>query len=119
MLIAALPFVAKQECFALKGGTAINLFVRDMPRLSVDIDIDLAYLPVKDRDTSLAEIDNALRSIAADIENKLSSQVTQTVLRGTGKVSKLIVTHFLFIKYPAPSLAPCNMLRCSFWMPDR
>ncbi len=90
LLIAALPLVAKQECFALKGGTAINLFVRDLPRLSVDI--DLAYLPIKDRDTSLAEIDSALRSIAADIEKKLSSQVTQSVLRGTGKVIKLIVT---------------------------
>ncbi|SPD73702.1 hypothetical protein PITCH_A1920041 [uncultured Desulfobacterium sp.] len=43
LLIALLPSVAKQTCFALKGGTAINLFVRDMPRLSVDI--DLAYLP--------------------------------------------------------------------------
>ncbi len=40
----------------------------------------------------MAEIDSALRSIAADIENKLSSQVTQTVLRGSGKVIKLIVT---------------------------
>ena len=58
----------------------------------MSVDIDLAYLPVKDRDTSLAEIDSALRSIAADIENKLSSQVPQTVLRGTGKVIKLIVT---------------------------
>ena len=50
LLVALLPSVAKQECFALKGGTAINLYLRDMPRLSVDI--DLAYLPVEDRDTS-------------------------------------------------------------------
>ncbi len=41
LLVALLPRVAKQECFALKGGTAINMFLRDMPRLSVDI--DLAY----------------------------------------------------------------------------
>jgi len=46
-----LPFVAKQECFALKGGTAINLFVREFPRLSVDI--DLVYLPMKGRDDAL------------------------------------------------------------------
>lgn len=45
LLVALLPSVAKQASFALKGGTAINLFLRDMPRLSVDI--DLAYLPVK------------------------------------------------------------------------
>jgi hypothetical protein len=44
LLIDAVPFVAAEREFALKGGTAINLFVRDTPRLSVDI--DLAYLPV-------------------------------------------------------------------------
>jgi hypothetical protein len=38
--------VAEERCFALKGGTAINLFVRDLPRLSVD---DLTYVPVRDR----------------------------------------------------------------------
>lgn len=48
LLIQVLPFVAKQECFALKGGTAINLFVRELPRLSVDI--DLVYLPMKSRE---------------------------------------------------------------------
>jgi predicted nucleotidyltransferase component of viral defense system len=39
LLLQVLPHVAKEECFALKGGTAINLFVRNMPRLSVDIDL--------------------------------------------------------------------------------
>ena len=39
LLIRVIPFVAREEVFALKGGTAINLFVRDMPRLSVDIDL--------------------------------------------------------------------------------
>lgn len=39
LLVALLPHVARQKCFALKGGTAINLFLRDMPRLSVDIDL--------------------------------------------------------------------------------
>ena len=29
-----------KDCLALKGGTAINLLVFDMPRLSVDIDLD-------------------------------------------------------------------------------
>lgn len=38
LLLRVLPHVAIEDCFALKGGTAINLFVRDMPRLSVDID---------------------------------------------------------------------------------
>ena len=39
LLVRVLPFVADEEEFALKGGTAINLFVRNMPRLSVDIDL--------------------------------------------------------------------------------
>ena len=39
LLIRTLPLVAEDACFALKGGTAINLFVRNMPRMSVDIDL--------------------------------------------------------------------------------
>jgi len=61
-----LPFVAKQTCFALKGGTAINLFVREFPRLSVDI--DLVYLPMKARDEALDEICEALDVISADLK---------------------------------------------------
>ena len=66
LLVTLLPHVARQRCFALKGGTAINLFIRDLPRLSVDI--DLAYVPVEDRETSLTAIDQALKAIAMDIE---------------------------------------------------
>ena len=39
LLVELLPLVVREPCFALKGGTAINLFVRDLPRLSVDIDL--------------------------------------------------------------------------------
>jgi len=55
LMLRVLQNVAPESCFALKGGTAINFFVRDMPRLSVDI--DLTYLPVKPRMDSLKEID--------------------------------------------------------------
>ena len=54
LLIKILPLIPPEDCFALKGGTAINLFIRDMPRLSVDI--DLTYLPVLPRDKSLSAI---------------------------------------------------------------
>ncbi len=50
LLLSVLPEVAKEPCFAMHGGTAINLFIREMPRLSVDI--DLTYLPIEDRPTS-------------------------------------------------------------------
>ena len=45
LLVRVLPLVAQEPCFALKGGTAINLFIRDMPRLSVDIDLTYRRLP--------------------------------------------------------------------------
>ena len=51
LLLSVLPDMAREPMFALKGGTAINLFHRDMPRLSVDI--DLTYLPVADGQPSL------------------------------------------------------------------
>lgn len=58
LLLRCLPAVAGEPDFALKGGTAINLFVRDFPRLSVDI--DLVYLPRTAREDSLREIEAAL-----------------------------------------------------------
>src|SRR4051812_31890432 len=66
LLLSVLPEVAKEKCFALHGGTAINLFVRDMPRLSVDI--DLTYIPIEDRATSLKNISAALERIKANME---------------------------------------------------
>ena len=68
LLIDVLPYIAQEEVFALKGGTAINLFYRDMPRLSVDI--DLTYLPVEDRVASLRHIDEALERIARAISGR-------------------------------------------------
>ena len=61
LLVRLLPAIAAEEVFALKGGSAINLFYRDMPRLSVDI--DLTYVPVEDRAVSLQHIDATLDRI--------------------------------------------------------
>ena len=61
LVIEVLPFIKKDSPFAVKGGTALNLFIRNMPRLSVDI--DLVYLPVEDRNTSLNNIGAELASI--------------------------------------------------------
>lgn len=57
LIIRTLPYVAAEDCLALKGGTAINLFHREMPRLSVDV--DLTYLPVADREESLSTCVNS------------------------------------------------------------
>ena len=69
LMLDLLPLVADETAFALKGGTAINFFVRDMPRLSVDI--DLTYLPVADRAASLAGISEGLARIKARAEERL------------------------------------------------
>lgn len=66
LLLDVLPEVAKESCFAMHGGTAINLFVRDMPRLSVDI--DLTYVPIEERGESLKNINDALIRIKARVE---------------------------------------------------
>ncbi len=66
LLVRAIPEIAREDIFALKGGTAINLFVRDLPRLSVDI--DLVYLPVADRDSSLQAVHDGLDRIASRLE---------------------------------------------------
>lgn len=47
MMTRVAPLVFVDETFALKGGTAINLFLREMPRLSVDLDlVFLDYTPL-------------------------------------------------------------------------
>ena len=69
LLIRVLPLVATETCFALKGGTAINLFIRDLPRLSVDI--DLVYLPMYEREVALTNIREALGRISKLIEKTI------------------------------------------------
>jgi len=65
LLVRILPIIDTEKCFALKGGTAINLFYRDLPRLSVDI--DLLYLPSENRDQAMENIKGALARIAVRI----------------------------------------------------
>ena len=88
LLVRILPYVAKEEIFALKGGTAINLFYRDLPRLSVDI--DLTYLPVKDRAESLAEINDAMDRIAAAIEGGIAGAKAQRIAGGGGGATRVL-----------------------------
>lgn len=82
LLVQTLPVVAEEEVFALKGGTAINLFYRDLPRLSVDI--DLTYLPVQSRDLSLVGINRALDRIASEVETINGVRATRIAGGGGG-----------------------------------
>ncbi|BBG66225.1 hypothetical protein NNO_1522 [Hydrogenimonas sp.] len=90
LLVSILPLIGKESCFALKGGTAINLFVRDLPRLSVDI--DLTYTPVHDREKSLQEITAALLRIKQYIEEIFPDiEVITNRLQGAETSTRLIL----------------------------
>ena len=64
LLTQIAPFIFVDGTFALKGGTAINLFIRDMPRLSVDLDLVFPNHRLS-RDAALARINDAIRQCAA------------------------------------------------------
>lgn len=90
LLVAVLPIVARERCFALKGGTAINLFVRDMPRLSVDI--DLAFVPIGDRASALEEIDAALGRISETLAGRPYGYRVSAGKRQDSRVYGLLVS---------------------------
>ena len=90
LMLETLPYVLEEECFALKGGTAINLFLRDMPRLSVDI--DLTYLPIEEREPSLINMEAALLRISQTVKKHLSNiKVHEIKLQNSKLIGKLIV----------------------------
>ena len=69
LLLQVIPHIATEKTLALKGGTAINLFLRNMPRLSVDI--DLTYLPFDNRETALTNISGSLGKIRERITKSI------------------------------------------------
>jgi hypothetical protein len=87
LLVDILPAGAAEEDFALKGGTAINLFYRDLPRLSVDV--DLTYLPIRDRAHSLAYIDAAMDRIAA-AGSKVRGVTVSRIAGGCGGATRVL-----------------------------
>ena len=88
LLLDVLPEIAQEKHFALKGGTAINLFYRNLPRLSVDI--DLTYLPLEDRQTSLRKMQESLKAIAGRISSLMPDVRTMHKM-GSSLVGKLFI----------------------------
>ena len=77
LLLEVLPLIANEKCFALKGGTAINMFYNNLPRLSVDI--DLVYTVIENREDSCNHINEALQRLkAAFTKLGLSANITGT-----------------------------------------
>ncbi|MDR0971212.1 MAG: nucleotidyl transferase AbiEii/AbiGii toxin family protein [Bacteroidales bacterium] len=70
LLLNILPYITEEENFALHGGTAINLFYLNMPRLSIDI--DLTFIPfTNNRNNDLEFIRNSLNNV----KKKLSIRI--------------------------------------------
>lgn len=79
--------MAKEEIFALNGGTAINLFIRELPRLSVDM--DLTYLPFDTRKFAFQNIHDALGRVKEAIESAIKGLKVTTVPLNGGTDVKL------------------------------
>ncbi len=111
LLLRCLPEIGKQPCFALKGGTAINLFLRSMPRLSVDI--DLTYLPLSGREEALADISRTLEAIAKDVTHRIAGARVQFG-RSHGTATRLAVS----LDEVQIKIEPNQVLRGSVYPPE-
>jgi predicted nucleotidyltransferase component of viral defense system len=88
LLTQVAPPVFADGVFALKGGTAINLFLRDMPRLSVDL--DLVFVDHRlGRNEALAQINASVRT-TVDRLKKMGFQTHATTIADAGE-TKLFV----------------------------
>ena len=90
LLLSVLPHIARENVFALKGGTAINLFYRDMPRLSVDI--DLTYLPVDNREISLKDINETFGRIMKSISARTPRMQARRIAGGGNIDTRIMVS---------------------------
>jgi predicted nucleotidyltransferase component of viral defense system len=88
LLVRVAPVIFAEPGFALKGGTAINLFLRDLPRLSVDLDLVFTDYRL-DRESALAAISTAVGNMASRI-TKLGLQV-HLPSRMEGEEAKLFI----------------------------
>jgi len=88
LLIQVAPIVMESGVFALKGGTAINLFIRDMPRLSVDLDLVFPDYRLP-RDQALALINEAILQSAARLKTR-GFQTRTVTATGAGETKLLV-----------------------------
>lgn len=113
LILDILPLLGKDKNWALKGGTAINFFIRDLPRLSVDI--DLAYLPLQNREQSLRNIHQSLENLAKDIRLKIPNTKVDYKLSVD---NQLVTGLFVFRNEARVKLEPNIVLRGSVFESD-
>lgn len=125
LLLQCIPLVEQHTCFALKGGTALNLFIQELPRVSVDI--DLTYTPLTPRDEALAEISDELVALAGNLKTRIP-QVTIHQQHVQGVLARLTIAApsatikiepnlvFRGSVYPTESRALCSTAQDRFEM---
>lgn len=90
LLVRILPSIGEYPCFALKGGTAINLFYRNMPRLSVDI--DLVYVPIGGQIPSLESMTRNLKGLGDTVIARIpGAKITYASLNHTEYINRLFI----------------------------
>lgn len=124
LLLRILPIIAEEPDFVLKGGTALNLFIRDMPRLSVDI--DLLYQPIEPRDITLKSIDTKLHVISNKIRSRISGStisfipplphLSRTILCNSYGVQVKIEVNTVIrgVLFPSQVMYSCNSVEKYF-----
>src|SRR5271157_2093287 len=110
LVLKILPLIERYAVFALKGGTAINFFIRDLPRLSVDT--DLTYTPFDERASALAAIHNALEGLKADIERLIPNSAVMTKRVQGGIVTLMVKADSVMVK-----VEPNLILRGTIFQP--
>ena len=123
-MLECLPHIFPSPFFALKGGTAINFFVRNMPRLSVDI--DLTYLPLNNRQSALEDIRKELENISSKINQniqgakafvkKTNQGITQKVMVCRNGLNVKIEPNFILREtiHPIQNRDICDQVRDQF-----
>ena len=90
LILEVFTHVAKEKVFSLKGGTAINLFVRNLPRLSVDI--DLTYTGLEPREKAIKNAEASLARIKTEIEKYIpKAKVLNATKSDSENIEKLFV----------------------------
>ncbi|MBN1382345.1 MAG: nucleotidyl transferase AbiEii/AbiGii toxin family protein [Deltaproteobacteria bacterium] len=114
LLLRIIPLIDREDVFALKGGTAINFFVCDLPRISIDI--DLVYLPLEERELSLQAISDTLLRVGRNIESRIpGTKVHPRKTRDSDLLSGLFVRRDELMVKIEPNL----IMRGSVYAPSR